>query len=92
MEKRLFLYTGLVIALAITLAGMALAAEGYNISWAVIGGGGGQSSGGGYSVSITIGQPIAATSSGGEYAVCTGFWCGNTSGWHLYLPEMRKSR
>jgi hypothetical protein len=37
-------------------------------------GGGGTSTGGVYSISGTIGQPDAATMSGGSYALAGGFW------------------
>ena len=48
----------------------------YNISWRTIDGGGGQSSGGPYTLIGTIGQPDAAWSSGGQYELLGGFWPG----------------
>ena len=44
------------------------------IDWFTIDGGGGQSSGGAYTLNGTIGQPDAATSSGGSYTLHGGFW------------------
>lgn len=46
----------------------------YAIDWFTLDGGGGQSSGGVYTVTGTIGQPDAATSSGGQYTLEGGFW------------------
>ena len=45
------------------------------VSWFTVDGGGGfNSTGGGFSVSGTIGQPDAGTTSGGNYSVNGGFW------------------
>jgi hypothetical protein len=57
------------------LAACALSAQAqYSINWLTLDGGGGQSSGGAYSLAGTIGQPDAAMSSGGAYALHGGFW------------------
>ena len=48
----------------------------YEIVWSTIDGGGGQSSGGQYILTGTIGQPDAAYSSGGNYELLGGFWPG----------------
>jgi hypothetical protein len=46
----------------------------YTIDWYTLDGGGGQSSGGAYTLQGTIGQPDATTSSGGAYTLQGGFW------------------
>lgn len=46
----------------------------FNIDWSTLDGGGGQSSGGAYTLNGTIGQSDAATSSGGAYTLSGGFW------------------
>ncbi len=46
----------------------------YAIDWFTLDGGGGQSSGGPYTLTGTIGQPDAAISSGGNYVLQGGFW------------------
>jgi hypothetical protein len=46
----------------------------YDIDWLIIDGGGGQSSGGAYTLGGTIGQSDAAISSGGTYTLHGGFW------------------
>jgi len=48
----------------------------YELNWRTIDGGGGQSSGGPYTLTGTIGQPDAAYSSGGDYELLGGFWPG----------------
>jgi len=48
----------------------------YSIDWHTFDGGGGQSSGGSYVLTGTIGQPDAAYSSGGSYELLGGFWPG----------------
>ncbi|MHC4648635.1 MAG: hypothetical protein ACYTBJ_24530, partial [Planctomycetota bacterium] len=52
----------------------------YILEWSTTDGGGGQSTGGPYSLTGTIGQPDAAYSAGGQYEVLGGFlpggpWC-----------------
>src|SRR5262245_38560903 len=46
----------------------------YSIDWHTVDGGGGTSTGGGYAVTGTIGQPDAGLMSGGTYSVLGGFW------------------
>jgi len=46
----------------------------YEINWSTIDGGGGRSSGGGFTLTGTIGQPDAAYSAGGDYELLGGFW------------------
>jgi hypothetical protein len=79
----------LIILLASTVAGIALASSGgdYVLDWYTIDGGGGTSTGGDYALSGTIGQPDAGEMSGGDYAVSGGFW-GRFVGWlyDLFLP------
>lgn len=59
----------------LVFGGLASAAN-YDIVWSTIDGGGGQSSGGQYVLTGTIGQPDADWSSGGGYEVLGGFWPG----------------
>jgi len=69
---------------------MAAGAAGFTIPWWTVDAGGGQSSGGDYAVSGTIGQPDSGSTAGGQYAVNGGFW--NPSGEYnppgndIYLP------
>ena len=51
-----------------------LRAQSYTIDWYTIGGGGGASSGGDFTLNGTIGQPEAGTMSGDNYSLAGGFW------------------
>ena len=66
----------LVICLLVALPTFAQTGGQYELSWSTIDGGGGQSSGGPYVLTGTIGQPDAAYSSGGKYELLGGFWPG----------------
>ncbi|MBI1841439.1 MAG: hypothetical protein HYR88_11390 [Verrucomicrobia bacterium] len=48
--------------------------QNFSIDWSTLDGGGGVSSGGGYTVSGTIGQPDAGVMTGGDFVVSGGFW------------------
>jgi hypothetical protein len=61
------------LAVAICVPQVLVAAT-YTIDWHSIDGGSGESSGGGFSASGTIGQPVAGELSGGEFSLLTGFW------------------
>jgi hypothetical protein len=50
-----------------------LSAQGFNLDWFTVAGGGGTSSGGNYVLSSTIGQPFVGETSGANYAVVVGF-------------------
>jgi hypothetical protein len=58
----------------------------YEITWFTIDGGGGDSEGGGYSLSGTIGQPDAGVLTGGGYTLNGGFWGGAAGSYRIYLP------
>ena len=81
----------LVVATLSTRAIQALSAQtqtggGYDLTWNTIDGGGYMySTGGGYSLGGTIGQPDAGLLSGGVYTVAGGFWS-NLPGHETYLP------
>src|SRR5688572_28809517 len=45
-----------------------------DLTWSTIDGGGGTSSGGGFTLSGSIGQPDAGTMSGGGFTLSGGFW------------------
>ncbi len=68
----------LTLTAILLLAGVALAADSYEIPWYVIGGGGEPvvSNDGVYALNGTIGQPVVEVIGEGSYEVCSGFWCG----------------
>src|SRR5262245_32302378 len=75
--KRLsaFLKLALVFAPLLASGVLAQSGAGYDLSrWAVAGGGATFSTGAGYSVGTTVGQPGAGTVAGGSYTIYGGFW------------------
>jgi hypothetical protein len=67
--------TNVISGLLLTMLVFRVSAQNYSIDWFTIDGGGGTSSGGGYTLSGTIGQPDAsAPMSGGSYSLTGGFW------------------
>ena len=59
--------------------------------WTVDGGGGALSSGPGYSLGATIGQPDAGVLSGPGYILAGGFWQIGGTVYHVYLPLVMRS-
>ena len=94
MKRRLVftLVVVLVLLLAVfSLAGLARAQLGnYILNWWTVDGGGGTSSGNGYTLNGTLGQPDAGTiASGNGYTLAGGFWHGGVVAavqLKLYLP------
>jgi hypothetical protein len=76
------LFWGLLIFLAIATSSQA---QSYEITWWVVGGGGGTSIGGDYTLSGTVGQSDTGRVSGGSYSIDGGFW-GPLASYYLYLP------
>jgi hypothetical protein len=59
----------------------------YDLSWWTVDGGGTTgSSGGGYTLGGTAGQPDAGVLSGGGYTLAGGFWSGAATEYFVYLP------
>ena len=77
----------LLVSLAIAgiLPGAALA-QTYSIDWWTVDAGGARSSGGGYTLGQTSGQPDAGALTGGSYALTGGFW-NASSGALVDVPE-----
>ena len=72
--KRTILAVLLLVLLLLTAAALA-GPTNFTASWWTVDGGGGRSSGGQYSLGGTVGQFDAhAASTGGTYAVRSGFW------------------
>jgi hypothetical protein len=79
------------------LVSITLAQGGYDGSWWTVDGGGGQSSGGVYTLIGTSGQADAGVlMSGGDYTLAGGFWgvgglAGSPGGGPIYLPIIFKN-
>lgn len=67
-DQKLFGLTGTLLVATVTCA------QNYALDWFTIGGGGGTSIGGGYSMSGTIAQTDASAMSGGAFTLQEGFW------------------
>ena len=82
----------LLLALAVLLAASVGVADaqsggGYDQSWYTIDGGGVTfSTGSGYQLGSTIGQPDAGTLTNGGYTLLGGFWGGSAAQYRIYLP------
>lgn len=70
MRRTFFLLKLLLIGLLLP----ALVSATYDLSWWTVNGGGGQSTGGSYTLTATAGQPDAGVVSGGGYTLRGGFW------------------
>lgn len=76
MRKKMILALLLVLLLSLALAAVAAAqtGDGFDLSWNVIGAGGGEMSGDGYSLNGTIGQTAVGTTSNADDSAAQGFW------------------
>jgi len=80
-------YLLLAIGLLAALSGPAAAQEGYDLSWWTVDGGGYTfSTGPGYLLGGTVGQPDAGVLAGPGYALSAGFWPGGAAAYRVYLP------
>ncbi len=94
MKKRMWLFLIILLALGLMLGGVTYAQTGgtYDLSWHTIDGGGGAMTGGGYTLTGSIGQPDVG-SAGGGYSLNGGFWNGSSNGSstkYIYLPLVLK--
>ena len=69
-------------------SGYQVARSGYDLTWSTVDGGGWTfSTGEGYSLGGTAGQPDAGVLAGGGYALAGGFWRGGApAAYRVYLP------
>jgi len=78
----------ILLALLLPIGGVVAAnkaADGYEVSSYVIGGGGGHSEASPYTLDGTVGQAVAGAVSNAPYELCAGFWCG-MGRYKVYLP------
>lgn len=77
-------------AIAIAASALAQSSSGnYTLSWRALAGGG-KSDGGSYVVQSAIGQPLSKSSSGGSYAVSSGFFAGGQDKYKRFLPILSR--
>ncbi len=72
--KRVAFFIPIVIALLIASIAVSQIGSGYDLTWQTIDGGGGTTSGSGYTLDHTVGQPDASAPSGGGYVLEGGYW------------------
>jgi hypothetical protein len=85
-KSRILIILPIVALLAGSWALGASAASHWTIPWHTVDGGGGTSTGGGYSLAGTVGQHDAGPMSAGEYVLAGGFWGGAIYLFEVYLP------
>ena len=95
MKRKHMIVLLFVTVVLLLLVSVAMAANGYDLSWWTVDGGGGTSSvGGSYNLSGTIGQPDAGlVLNGSGYQLTGGFWVGEVGGAAekiIYLPLVRR--
>ena len=82
----------LLVLLALSWPAVAQIGDGYDLTWSSIDGGGEMfSTGGGYSLGGTIGQPDAGLLAGPGYQLAGGFWNGGGGLYRVYLPVILRS-
>ncbi len=81
----------LTLAAFLVLAGVVLANGASDIDWWVLGGGGGYTAAGNYTLNVTIGQPVAGVTTTGGSELCAGFWCVAAAEYTVYLPAITKN-
>lgn len=74
--KRLLIFLAPALMFAITAVALAQSSDGFNLTWSTVDGGGGVSTGSGYTLQGTIGQPDAGNLLGTGYTLQGGFWRG----------------
>jgi hypothetical protein len=79
------LTTLLVVFISLVMTPV-LAAGDSEISWYVIGGGGGPAESSVYTLNGTIGQSLVGISSDSDRELCSGFWCLSLQWVKVYLP------
>ena len=79
-----------VLALALTLAGVARAAAALEIDRWVVASGGAHVEAGSYALDGAIGQAFAGNTSNAPYRLCAGFWCG-AGVYSVYLPVVMRT-
>lgn len=74
-KQKILIPLAVLICLLLVTASLALPAD-LSIPWWTVDSGGGQSTGGGYTLRGAIGQPDSGLLQGGQYRLSGGFWTG----------------
>jgi hypothetical protein len=84
--------TILLVLFLFLLVGTAHAQGRYELVWYAVGGGGGESQGGDYGLSGSMGQPATSAMTGGKYSLEGGFWTGTGTKYLVYFPILLVNR
>ncbi len=76
----------LLLAAMLATASLTAVAGSHTIDWYVMAGGGGSASAGDLTLTGTIGQAAAGTTSNGDFDLCSGFWCQVKALARIFLP------
>lgn len=93
-KQILLIIAGILLLFVVGTAVLAQTSAGFNLTWHVIGSGGGQSTSASYKVNGTIGQslpslPNVNTHSSSNFSLQSGYWSAH-SGTAVYLPIIVK--
>jgi hypothetical protein len=87
IRKLLLITSVAVLALLLSAPILAQTGDGYDLTWSTVDGGGYTfSTGGGYTLGGTVGQPDTGALTGGGYTLSGGFWSGTAIIYRIYLP------
>jgi hypothetical protein len=81
----------LTLAAVLLLASVVLAQGTPAIEWDVMGGGGGHVEAAPYALDGTIGQAVVGRAAESGSELYSGFWCGVTAAYSVYLPIVLRS-
>jgi hypothetical protein len=92
MDKQKLLIGAAGLLVALLLAGVVLAqsSPSFDLSWHVLGGGGGRADSTHYAMNGTVGQAAVGFSDSASYGMQGGYWQ-NWPGHHVYLPLIVRS-
>lgn len=90
VQRILLVFAAALVALSVVTAVYAQNASGWDLSWSAGSSGGGESGSGVYSLEGSIGQSIVGHSSGGGYAIDSGYLGGATKLFRLAAPYLAR--
>ena len=86
MRRKIILLAILCLLLAAAVPALAQVSANYDLSWHVVGGGGGSATSAGHALMGTVGQPLTGSMFNSGHALCSGFWCAGAVAYRVYLP------
>ena len=80
-----------IVCVLLVAASASAATNAIDLSWNVLGGGGGRVTSGSITLEGTIGQSVAGAVSQSPLDLCSGYWCDTgVSGHQIFLPLVRR--